>query len=85
VSSDDVYAQTVQLLRNFEALLQIVDSDLDHIVHIKVFLADFDRMNEAYISVIKTHRPARTVIASKELPKPTFKVLINLTAVTADA
>ena len=55
MSSDDVYAQTVQLLRNFEALLQTADSDLDHIVHIQVFLADFNRMNEAYISVIKTH------------------------------
>ena len=87
VPSDDVYAQTVQLLRKFEALLKTVGSDLDHIVHIQVFLADmddFDRMNEAYISVIETHRPARTVIAAKELPKPTFKVLMNLTAVTAD-
>ena len=87
VPSDDIHAQTAQLLRNFEALLKSVGSDLDHIAHIQVFLkdmADFDRMNEAYVSAIETHRPARTVIAAKELPKPAFRVLMNLTAVTAD-
>ncbi|MEZ5841882.1 MAG: RidA family protein [Hyphomicrobiales bacterium] len=46
-------------------------------------MADFDRMNEAYVSVMTAHRPARTVIGARELPKPGFRVLMNLTAVTA--
>ena len=86
LAGEDIYAQTVQILRSFDAMLKSVGSDLDHIVHIHVFLkemADFDRMNEAYVDVMKTHRPARTVIGARELPKPGFKVLMNLTAVTA--
>ncbi|MEZ5839500.1 MAG: RidA family protein [Hyphomicrobiales bacterium] len=86
LAGDDVYAQTVQILRSFEAMLKSVGSDLEHIVHIHVFLkemADFDRMNEAYVSVMTAHRPARTVIGARELPKPGFRVLMNLTAVTA--
>ncbi len=84
LAGDDVYAQTVQILRSFDAMLRTVDSDLVHVLHIHVFLkemAEFDRMNEAYVEVMGSHRPARTVIAAKELPKPGFRVLMNLTAV----
>ncbi|MEQ8832654.1 MAG: RidA family protein [Alphaproteobacteria bacterium] len=47
-------------------------------------MADFERMNAAYISVMGERRPARTVIAAHELPKPAFRVLMNLIAVTRD-
>ena len=87
LAGEDVFSQTVQILRSFEAMLLSVGSDLDHIVHVHVFLkemSDFERMNEAYVSVFDAHRPARTVIGARELPKPGFQVLMNLTAVTAD-
>ncbi|MEK9672316.1 MAG: RidA family protein [Rhodospirillaceae bacterium] len=83
----DAHAQTVQILKSLDAMLKSVGSDLNHVVHIHVLLGemrDFDDMNVAYISVMGDHRPARTVIAAKELPKPDFRVLMNLTAVTAD-
>lgn len=86
LAGEDVYSQTVQILRSFDTMLKSVSSDLDHIIHIHVYLkqmSDFERMNEAYIEVIGAHRPARTVIAARELPKPGFLVLMNLTAVTA--
>lgn len=85
IAGDDVFSQTGQILRSFDAMLKSVGSDLDHIVHIHVYLkemSDFERMNEAYIEVIGEHRPARTVIGARELPKPGFLVLMNLTAVT---
>ncbi len=88
IAGDDVYAQTVQILQSFEAMLKSVGSDLNHIVHIHVYLkemSDFERMNEAYIEVIGAHRPARTVIGARELPKPGFRILMNLTAVTASS
>jgi 2-iminobutanoate/2-iminopropanoate deaminase len=81
----DVAAQTKQILRSFKAMLQAVGSDLDHAVHINIFLADmadFETMNAAYAEVIGTHRPARTVVAVKELPKPGVLLTMNLTAVT---
>ncbi|NQV84573.1 MAG: RidA family protein [Rhodospirillales bacterium] len=86
LAGDDVFSQATQILRSFETMLKSVGSDLDHIVHIHVYLkemSDFERMNEAYIEVIGEHRPARTVIGARELPKPGFLVLMNLTAVTA--
>ncbi len=85
LAGDDVAPQTTQILRSFETLLRSVDSDLDHVLHIHVFLKDmddFDRMNEAYVGVFRSHLPARTVIAAKALPRPGFRVLMNLTAVT---
>ena len=87
LAGPDVHAQTIQILRSFETMLTAVGSDLDHVVHIQVFLkdmGDFDRMNDAYVEVMTAHRPARTVIAAHELPKPGFRVLMNLTAVTRD-
>ena len=86
VARPGVFEQARQILRNFDALLREVGSDLGHVVHIQVFLkemADFDEMNRAYVSVMGDHRPARTVLGVRELPKPAFRVLMNLTAVEA--
>ncbi len=85
VAGADTFSQARQILRNFDALLRSAGSDLDHVVHIQVFLkemADFDEMNRAYVEVMGAHRPARTVRGVRELPKPDFRVLMTLTAVT---
>ncbi len=47
-------------------------------------MADFDAMNAASVERIGDHRPARTVIGVRELPKPGVLLTMNLTAVTAD-
>jgi 2-iminobutanoate/2-iminopropanoate deaminase len=81
----DVQAQTRQILTSFRTMLEAVDSDLDHVVHINIFLADmadFDAMNAAYAEVMGDHRPARTVVAVKQLPKPGVLLTMNLTAVS---
>jgi 2-iminobutanoate/2-iminopropanoate deaminase len=81
----DVYSQTKQILESFRVMLESVGSDLDHIVHVNVFLKDmrdFDEMNRAYIEIMQHHRPARTVIGVNELPKPGVLLTMNLTAVT---
>jgi 2-iminobutanoate/2-iminopropanoate deaminase len=78
-------AQTRQILRSFKVMLESVGSDLNHIVHVNIFLqnmSDFDDMNAAYVDMMGEHRPARTVIAVRELPKPGVLVTMNLTAVT---
>ncbi|AHY49168.1 RidA family protein [Bradyrhizobium japonicum] len=84
----DVASQTRQIFRSFEAMLAAVDSDLNHVTHINVFLkhmSDFDAMNEAYVEMMGEHRPARTVFAVQELPKPGVMLTMNLTAVTRQA
>jgi 2-iminobutanoate/2-iminopropanoate deaminase len=81
----DVYLQTKQILDSFKVMLESVGSDLDHVVHLTVFLlrmADFDDMNKAYVEKMGAHRPARTVIGVNELPKPGVMLTMNLTAVT---
>ena len=74
-------------LESFRVMLESVGSDLDHVVHVNVFLkemSDFEAMNAAYIEQMGLHRPARTVIGVRELPKPDVLVTMNLTAVTRD-
>jgi len=86
LAGPDVYSQTKQILESFRVMLESVGSDLDHIVHVNVFLRDmrdFEEMNRAYIEVIGNHRPARTVIGVNELPKPGVLLTMNLTAVTS--
>jgi 2-iminobutanoate/2-iminopropanoate deaminase len=83
----DVYSQTKQILESFRVMLESVASDLNHVVHMNVFLKDmrdFDEMNRAYVEVMGNHRPARTVIGVNELPKPGVRLTMNLTAVTKD-
>jgi 2-iminobutanoate/2-iminopropanoate deaminase len=83
----DVYSQTRQILESFRVMLESVASDLNHVVHVNVFLKDmrdFDEMNRAYVEVLGNHRPARTVIGVNELPKPGVRLTMNLTAVTKD-
>jgi 2-iminobutanoate/2-iminopropanoate deaminase len=83
----DVYTQTKQILESFKVMLASVGSDLEHIVHVNVFLKDmrdFDEMNRAYIAMLGDHCPARTVIGVNELPKPGALLTMNLTAVTKE-
>jgi 2-iminobutanoate/2-iminopropanoate deaminase len=85
LAGPDIGSQTLQILKSFKVMLETVDSDLNHIVHINVFLqsmSDFEAMNAAYAGMMGDHRPARTVVAVRELPKPGVLLTMNLTAVT---
>ena len=87
LAGPDVGAQTRMIIDSFATMLRSVGSDLDHIVHVNVFLADmadFDAMNDAYAEKLGDHRPARTVIGVHELPKPGLRLTMNLTAVTEE-
>jgi 2-iminobutanoate/2-iminopropanoate deaminase len=85
LAGPDVYTQAKQILQSFRVMLQSVDSDLGAVVHVNVFLlemADFEEMNRAYVEMMGDHRPARTVIGVRELPKPGVRLTMNLSAVT---
>ena len=87
LAGTDAYSQAKQILSSFEVMLESVGSDLQHVVHINVFLKnmqDFESMNRAYVEKMGDHRPARTVIGVQELPKPGAVLTMNLTAVTRD-
>ena len=85
LAGPDVGSQARQILDSFAVMLASVGSDLEHVVHVNVFLqqmSDFEAMNEAYVEKMGAHRPTRTVIGVRELPKPGVLVTMNVTAVT---
>ncbi|MFZ5910418.1 MAG: RidA family protein [Chloroflexota bacterium] len=87
LAGPDVYSQTKQILDSFKVMLESVGSDLNHVIHVNVFLTDmqdFENMNRAYIEQMGEHRPARTVIGVNALPKPGVRLTMNLTAVTKE-
>jgi len=87
LAGTDVASQTSRILDSFKVMLESVGSDLDHVVHVNIFLLemrDFDAMNAAYVAKMGDHRPARTVIGVRELPRPGVLLTMNLTAVTRD-
>ena len=87
LAGTEIGAQTRQILDSFRVMLESVGSDLAHVVHVNIFLSqmsDFDAMNAAYVNKMGDHRPARTVIGVRELPKPGVLLTMNLTAVIAD-
>jgi len=87
LAGSDIYEQTKQILESFQIMLQSVGSDLNHVIHINVFLKDmrdFEEMNRVYIDMTGDHRPARTVIGVAELPKPGVLLTMNLTAITKE-
>ncbi len=87
LAGPDVYSQTKQILASFRVMLESVGSDLEHVIHVNVFLKsmqDFEEMNRAYVDMLGSHRPARTVIGVAELPKPGVLLTMNLTAVTRE-
>ena len=88
LAGPEAYSQTKQILESLKVMLESVGSDLNHVIHVNVFLKDmqdFESMNRAYIEKMGEHRPARTVIGVNELPKPGVRLTMNLTAVTRES
>ena len=78
----DVKAQTERVFANLTAVLQAAGTGLDRVVKATVFLADmadFAAMNEVYAQAFGNHRPARSTVAVRTLPK-NAKVEIDLVA-----
>src|SRR5688572_29286363 len=62
--------QTEQVLTNVSEILKAAGSDLKLVLKMTVFVADiglWERVNEAYSRMMGEHRPARSVIPTKEL------------------
>lgn len=70
--SGDIRAQTEQVLRNLQALLQAQGLDFGRVVKTTVFLtdlADFAAMNEVYARAFPVEAPARTTVQVAALPR----------------
>jgi 2-iminobutanoate/2-iminopropanoate deaminase len=76
-----VEEQAEQVLQNLTAVLKAGESSLDRVVKTTIFLADMDdfaKINTIYESHFGSHKPARSTVAVKTLPKD---ALIEIEAV----
>lgn len=68
----DVKVQCTQVLANLKAVLEAAGSSLDKVVKTTIFLDnmdDFGAVNELYGEAFGEHKPARSTVAAKTLPK----------------
>ena len=68
----DVKAQTHQVFKNLQAVLQEAGASLDTVVKTTVFIKnmdDFSVINEIYGEYFHTHKPARSCVEVARLPK----------------
>jgi len=83
LAGDEVETQTIQCLKNIEAILKAAGSDLQHVLRCGVFLVDireFAKMNASYSRMFGDHRPARTTVQVAALPGQGLLVEIDAVA-----
>ncbi len=69
---DDIIMQTMQVFSNLKAVLEAAGSSLDRVVKVMAFVADiedFAVVNKIYAEAFGDHKPARSLVAAKTLPK----------------
>lgn len=69
---EDVGVQTVRVLENLQAVLEEAGSSMENVIKTTIFLADMDSftiVNEVYEKAFGSHKPARSTVAVKTLPK----------------
>ena len=65
-----VEEQTEQVLRNLAAVLEAGGSDPAHVLRVTVYVSDislWDRVNRIYGEFFGEHKPARTVVPTRDL------------------
>lgn len=81
IVSDDIKAQTQQVLENVQSVLIAAGSSLNQAVKVGVFLKnmnDFAAMNEVYAKYFGESLPARVTVEVARLPKD---VLVEIDAI----
>ncbi len=81
VLSEDVVAQSKQVLQNLEEVLKEAGSSMGQVIKTTIFLAsmdDFAVVNGIYETAFGSHKPARATVAVKTLPK---NALVEIDAV----
>lgn len=79
--SEDVVVQAVHVMKNLEAVLIASGSSLENVIKTTIFLADMDSfttVNKIYAEAFGSHKPVRSTVAVKTLPK---NALVEIDAV----
>lgn len=68
--SKTIEEQTLQTLSNIELILKEAGSSKNNILQSRVYISDislWDRVNEVYSAFFENHKPARSIIPTREL------------------
>jgi len=79
--NEDVVVQTKQVMQNLQAVLEASGASLSTVFKTTIFLADMDSfvtVNEIYGKAFGSHKPVRSTVAVKTLPK---NALVEIDAV----
>lgn len=63
-------AQALQCLNNVKAVLRAAGTDIDRVLKVTVFVSDiamWDEINDVYATFFGAHKPARSVVPTREL------------------
>ncbi|MDD2581047.1 MAG: RidA family protein [Desulfuromonadaceae bacterium] len=68
----DIIRQTDQVLNNIAAMLSAADAGFDDVIKTTIYLVDMDdfaAVNQVYGKRFQNHKPARSTVAVKSLPR----------------
>ncbi|KIM03872.1 MAG: deaminase [Sulfurovum sp. AS07-7] len=72
MAGNDISSQTNQVLSNLKAVLEAGGSSMEKVIKTTIFLADMDdfaEVNRIYEKHFGSHKPARSTVAAKTLPR----------------
>lgn len=72
IAGNGIASQTNQVLHNLKAVLEAGGSSMENVIKTTIFLADMDdfvAVNEIYAEHFGSHKPARSTVAAKTLPR----------------
>ena len=72
IVADDIVNQTHQVMKNLFYVLEEANAHFNDVIKTTIYLADMDdflKMNEVYAHYFGTHKPVRSTVAVKTLPR----------------